>query len=174
VGVATSYLYPSFSLAGFFGLQSDSLSDLFDSSALAWGIQSPVQWDVFNGGRIRQNVELQNARLRQRLLQYRLKVLKAIEEVENAIAAYNLNQQSEQHLVNASDAIDEAVQLVLVQYDTGITEFNNVLTTQRIQLSQQDQLIVTQTQAGLALIDLYRALGGGWNPDDAIPASVSP
>lgn len=174
VGVATSELYPSFSLAGFFGLQSDSLSNLFESSALAWGIQSPVQWNVFNGGSVRSNIDRQEAILEQRLLQYRQQVLKAIEEVENAISSYNLNRSSEQHLVAASDNIDEAVTLVLVQYDTGLTEFNNVLTTQRIQLSQQDQLIATRTAAGLALIGLYRALGGGWGPDEAQKGSASP
>jgi len=168
VGVATADLYPRFSLAGFFGLQSGSLSSLFNSSALAWGLQSPVQWNIFNGGIIISSINYQKALVEQRLLQYRQLVLKAIEEVENAILAYNLNQVREQHLVKASAATDEAVKLVLVQYNAGLTDFNNVLTTQRDLLAQQDQLIATRTDAEVALVALYRALGGGWNPDETI------
>jgi len=168
VGVATADLYPSFGLSGFFGLQSGSLSSLFNGSALAWGLQSPVQWNIFNGGRIANNIGIQNALLRERLLQYQQKVLKAIEEVDNAIYSFNWNRVRAGHLLSATDAISEAVDLVLVQYNTGLTDFNNVLVTQRDLLSQQDQLIVTQTNIEVALVALYKALGGGWSPDQAI------
>jgi len=169
VGIATAAMYPSFSLAGFFGLQSNSLSDLFKDSALSWGLQSPIQWDLFNGGILRSNVDYQDAILQQRLLQYRQDVLKAIEEVENAIATFNFNQVRGQNLENATSAITEAVDLVLVQYRTGLTDFNNVLTTQRDLVSLQDQLTASRSNTESALVGLYRALGGGWNPDEAIP-----
>lgn len=174
VGVATAELYPRFSLGGFFGLQSGSLSSLFNSSALAWGLQSPVQWNIFNGGIVISNINYQNALLQQRLLQYRQNILKAIEEVENSISAYNLSQVRTKHLVNASSATQEAVDLVLVQYNAGLTDFNNVLTTQRDLLAQQDRLIVTQTRAEVALVNLYKALGGGWNPNETIRLDVAP
>jgi len=166
VGVATADLYPSFNIGGFFGVQSDSLSDLFDSSALAWGIQSPVQWNIFNGGRIRNIIALQDATLQERLAQYRQKILEAIEEVENALAAYNLNRERAGHLERATAASSEAVNLVLVQYRTGLTDFNNVLISQRDLVSQQDDLTQTRTDTELALVALYRALGGGWKPAD--------
>jgi outer membrane protein TolC len=70
--------------------------------------------------------------------------------------------------VNASAATEEAVSLVLVQYNAGLTDFNNVLTTQRDLLAQQDQLLITRTNAEIALVALYRALGGGWSPDDTV------
>jgi len=174
VGIATAGLYPSFSLAGFFGLQSGSLSDLFKGSALSWGLQSPVQWNLFNGGIVRSNILLQNAILEQRLLQYEQQVLKAIQEVENALAAYNLNQVSAGHLASATVAIEEAVNLVLVQYNTGLTDFNNVLVTQRDLLAQQEQLVATRIDIETALVALYRALGGGWNPDESIRLNVVP
>jgi len=168
VGVATADLYPNFSLSGFFGLQSGSLSNLFNSSAVAWGVSSPVQWNVFNGGQVRSNIDLQNALLEQRLLQYRQSVLRAIEEVENAIAGFNLNRVQGEHLQRATDASSEAVELVMVQYYTGLTDFNNVLLTQRDLFAAQDQLIVSQTNVEAALITLYRALGGGWSPDETV------
>lgn len=169
VGIATAAMYPSFSLAGFFGLQSNSLSGLFKDSALSWGLQSPVQWDLFNGGILRSNVDYQDAILQQRLLQYRQDILKAIEEVENAIASFNFNRIRGEHLESATDALAGAVDLVLVQYRTGLTDFNNVLTTQRDLVSFQDQLTATRSNAEAALVGLYRALGGGWNPDESIP-----
>jgi NodT family efflux transporter outer membrane factor (OMF) lipoprotein len=164
VGVATADLYPLFNIGGFFGVQSDSLSDLFESSALSWGISSPVQWNIFNGGRVRNNIDLQNALLQLRLAEYRQQILKAIEEVENALAAYNLNRVRGDHLARATAASSEAVNLVLVQYKTGLTDFNNVLVSQRDLVSQQDDLVQTQTATELSLVALYRALGGGWNP----------
>jgi len=170
VGVATAALYPGFSLAGFFGLQSGSLSDLFKSSALSWGLQSPVQWNLFNGGVVRSNIDYQDALLQQHLLQYRQQVLKAIEEVENTIAAFNYNRIRSGHLEIAAGATSEAVGLVLVQYNAGLTDFNNVLVTQRDLVSLQDQLTVTRADTDLALVALYRALGGGWDPDEALPA----
>lgn len=169
VGVATADLYPSFSLAGFFGLQADSLSGLFESSALAWGLQSPVQWNLFNGGRVRSSIEYQEALLQQHLLQYKQHVLKAIEEVENAIAAFNLNRTRAAHLEIACSALAEAAGLVMVQYKSGLTDYNNVLTTQRDLLSQTDDLTVTRMDTEVALVSLYKALGGGWNPDETLP-----
>jgi len=168
VGIATAAMYPSFSLAGFFGLQSNSLSGLFKDSALSWGLQSPIQWDLFNGGILRSNVDYQDAILQQRLLQYRQDILKAIEEVENAIASFNFNRARGENLESATDALSEAVDLVLIQYRTGLTDFNNVLTTQRDLVSLQDQLTATRSNAESALVALYRALGGGWNPDEAL------
>jgi len=174
VGIATAAMYPSFSLAGFFGLQSNSLSGLFKDSALSWGLQSPVQWDLFNGGILRSNVDYQDAILQQRLLQYRQDILKAIEEVENAIASFNFNRVRGENLESATTALTEAVDLVLVQYRTGLTDFNNVLTTQRDLVSLQDQLTAAQSNSETALVALYRALGGGWNPDEAIPVETGP
>jgi outer membrane protein TolC len=117
------------------------------------------------------NIGIQNALLQARLLEYQQKVLEAIEEVDNAIYSFNLNRVRAGHLLSATDAISEAVDLVLVQYNTGLTDFNNVLVTQRDLLSQQDQLIVTQTNTEVALVALYKALGGGWSPDQAIELS---
>jgi multidrug efflux system outer membrane protein len=174
VGVATAALYPGFSLAGFFGLQSDSLSDLFKGSSLAWGLQSPVQWNLFNGGVVRSNIDFQDALLQQRLLQYKQQVLKAIEEVENTIAAFNYYQVRIEHLENATNATSEAVDLVLVQYNAGLTDFNNVLITQRDLVSLQDQLTATRANSETALVALYKALGGGWNPEASIPMGNDP
>ncbi|HMB59115.1 MAG TPA: TolC family protein, partial [Xanthomonadales bacterium] len=173
IGVATAELYPSFSLAGFFGLQSRSLSNLFDSSSFAYGIQAPVQWSLLNGDRVRGNIEVQKEKTLQRLLMYENQVLLAVEEVENAIAAFNLNGQQSDILENASVATRDAVDLVMIQYNTGLTGFNNVLITQRDLFALQDQLVTTRAQVSANVIGLYKALGGGWNVNEAVQLDTS-
>jgi NodT family efflux transporter outer membrane factor (OMF) lipoprotein len=163
IGVATADLYPRFGLGGFFGLQSTSPSNLLDSSSLTWGLSLPVKWNIFSGGRLRSNIEVQDEKAQQDLLQYEQQVLAAIEEVENAIVAYNKGQLIQRHVEDSVAATMQAEELVLVQYNTGLTEFNNVLVTQRNLTSQQDQLVLTQAQILVDLIALYKALGGGWD-----------
>jgi NodT family efflux transporter outer membrane factor (OMF) lipoprotein len=168
IGVATSDLYPRFALSGMFGLQSRTLSILFDSSSVTWGLEAPMKWNIFSGGRVRGNIQVQNEKTKQLLFLYEQKVLAAIEEVENAIVAYELNKQRVQCLQTATSATQEAVELVLVQYNTGLTDFNNVLVTQRDLLFQQDQLVSSEATVVANLITLYKALGGGWDPDEAV------
>ncbi len=167
IGVATADLYPSFGLSGFFGLQSRSLDSLFSSESVTWGFGSPIQWDVFNGGQIKGNIEIQKEKAAQYLLRYELQVLEAVEEVENAISGYDLNTVSASHLRKSNESMVEAVNLVLIAYDAGLTDFNNVLVTQRDLYRQQSNLISYETQTVIYLISLYKALGGGWDIDAA-------
>ena len=173
VGVATADLYPRFGLGGFFGFQSRSLSNLLDSSSITYGLSAPVQWNIFSGGRVRGNIEVQNEKTQQRLLQYENKVLKAIEEVENSIMAFNLDRSRRDHLQTAATATKEADELVLVQYNIGLTDFNNVLVTQENLFALQDQLVTAQAQIVVDLIALYKALGGGWNLDQPVDPDAS-
>ena len=163
IGVATAALYPRFSLDGSFALQSRSLDNLFNSSSVTWLLGAPMKWNIFSGGQVRGNIQVQQEKAKQLLLQYEKKVLLAIEEVDNAIAGYNLNQNRTQRLQEAVSAMTESVDLVLVQYSTGLTDFNNVLVTQRDLLAQQDQLLASEAHKVVNLVALYKALGGGWD-----------
>lgn len=165
IGVATADLYPSFSLSGFFGLQSRSPGSLFSGSSLTWGLSAPVQWNLFDREIIRSNISLQSERADELLLQYESHVLRAVEEVENAIMAFNLNRDHLRLLQQATAATQEAVDLVLVQYNSGLTEFNNVLVTQEALLVQRQQMVVVEAEIVSQLIALYKALGGGWQVD---------
>jgi outer membrane protein TolC len=140
---------------------------------VAWGLGAPIQWNIFSGGQVRGNIEVQDEKTQQLLFLYEHKVLAAIEEVENAITAFDLNQVRVQYLQAATSATQEAVELVLVQYDTGLTDFNNVLVTQRDLFSQQDQLAATEAEVVANLIALYKALGGGWDLNDTLDFSGS-
>ncbi len=162
IGAATADLYPRFAISGFFGLETGSFSDMGGGSSLAWGIRSPVKWNFFSGGKTRSNIAFHKEIAQQDLLKYKDTVLKAMEEVKNAIVAHKQEKIRRNWLLAAVAATREAVDLVVVQYETGLTDFNNVLITQKSLFNQQDELVVSQANVVLNLIRLYKALGGGW------------
>ena len=163
IGVATAALYPNFSLTGFIGTQTRNFDNLFGSNTSVIEFATPVEWSLFNGGRVRSNITIQEERANQALLGYEQSVLIALAEVEDALYAYEQDLVNRKWLRVAVEASREAVKLVTVQYDAGLTDFNNVLTTQELLRSQEDQLIVSDTELAMDLIGLYRALGGGWD-----------
>jgi outer membrane protein TolC len=165
IGVATAELYPRFSLGGFFGFESTDIDTLFDSPSQTWGVSLPFRWLIFDGGRVRSFIDVEEARAEQQLARYELALLVAYEEVENALVAYALEQHSARSLRQAAGASRRAVDLVNLQYRSGLTNFQNFLDMQRFLFRQEDQLAVSEGQVIQNLISLYTALGGGWDPD---------
>ncbi|MEJ2112974.1 MAG: TolC family protein, partial [Flavobacteriaceae bacterium] len=163
IGVATADLYPTFSISGFFGLSSRSATNLFDASSFTWGFALPFNWAVFDRGRIFSNITVYEERARQSLLHYYNTINKAFEEVDNAIDSYNKYTVRTEYLKEGVEANVEAVELVTIQYDKGLTDFQNVLDTQRSLFQQQDELLQSETQVVVDLVALYKALGGGWD-----------
>lgn len=163
IGVATADLYPTFSISGFFGLGSRTAANLFDASSFTWGFALPFSWAVFDRGRIYSNITVNEERARQSLLHYYNTINKAYEEVDNAIVSFNKYSIRTEHLMDGVEANKEAVELVTIQYDKGLTDFQNVLDTQRSLFKQQDDLLQSESQVVVDLIALYKALGGGWD-----------
>ncbi|MEN8163703.1 MAG: TolC family protein [Acidobacteriota bacterium] len=168
IGVATADLYPSFSLGGFLGLQSTSGGDFFDSGSLTWNVGLPIRWNIFSGGRIRNQIRAEEARTEQMLAAYEQTVLSALEESENSMVAYANEVKRRSHLRDSVEATEHSLELVLTQYRSGLTNFQNVLDTQRSLLTRQDELAASEGDAVSNLIRLYRALGGGWDPETPI------
>ena len=166
IGAATAELYPRFAIQGTIGLESRSLNDLFDSSSVLWSLAAPVHWNVFTAGRVLDNIEIKEEQQNQALLNYRQTVLEALEEVENAIVSYNEYTLRCQSLSEASKATENAVDLVNTQYDTGLTNYNNVLDTERSLYEQQSSLISSRTDSIKSIIALYKAVGGGWDAEE--------
>jgi NodT family efflux transporter outer membrane factor (OMF) lipoprotein len=166
IGVAKADLYPTFSLTGFIEAVTGSLSSLFTGESVGWGIVPGFRWDLFRGGKIRNNVRAQEARTEQALLAYQQTVLLALEETEGALVAYDRELIRRDRLRDAVTASQRAVDLVQTQYISGLTNFQNVLDSQRSLFQQQDQLAQSEGQVVQNLIVLNRALGGGWALDD--------
>jgi NodT family efflux transporter outer membrane factor (OMF) lipoprotein len=162
VGVATADLYPRFTLSGSIGLDAFSFNKLFLASSRTWAISPGFTWPVFNAGSIRKNIEVQDALQEQALIQYEATILAALEEVENALIAYADEQARRQYLVEASEAAQRAAELAEIQYGAGMSDFQDVLDAERSLLSFQDQLSSSEGQIVSNLIQLYKALGGGW------------
>jgi NodT family efflux transporter outer membrane factor (OMF) lipoprotein len=164
IGVAKADLYPRLALLGTFAFDALDAAKLFTGDASAFSFGPAVRWNLFDGGRIRANVKAQESLTEQALLGYEQTVLLALEEVENAFVAYVQENERRDTLQRSVTAADAAVKLVNTLYRTGLTDFQNVLDTERSLFQQQDDLAQSEGRVTQNLIQIYRALGGGWSP----------
>ena len=162
LGVARRDLFPKFVLSGFFGRQSTSVSGLTLGAGNFFGFGPSIQLPLFTGGRIRSNIEVQNARLEQALKGYEREVLAAVEEVENALAAYRREHERRGSLVTAVSASRLAVDLARELYLAGPGDFLSVLEAQQELYANENRLVESETALVANLVALYKALGGGW------------
>jgi len=171
IGVATADLYPTFSLTGFFtfGLASGD----GNTTGLGWNILPGFRWNLFDRERIHNRILAEEAITEQAYIIYEQTVLVALEDVENAMIAYAKEHQRVVYLEDAVDASARAVELVRTQYLAGLTNFQNVLDSQRTLFQVQDQLAQSQGLVVQNLVLMYRALGGGWELSDPAVAGGS-
>ena len=164
VGVATADWFPKFYLTGAAGLQSVEASDFLGGSSRYWSLGPSIRWPVFAGGRIRQNIRVQNTRQEQAALAYEQVVLTALEEVQNALVAFGQEQQRHAALAEAVTASRRSFALAQDRYRAGLVDFLVVLEAQRSLLVTQDQMVQSERQLSQNLIRVYKSLGGGWQP----------
>jgi NodT family efflux transporter outer membrane factor (OMF) lipoprotein len=164
VGVATAELYPKLTLIGSVGLESLSAGSLFTGPAAAFSIGPKVTWPIFNAGRIRQNIKVEDEKQEQSLIQYELSVLTAVKDVENALIDYAQEQIRRKSLIKTSQAANRAVELATELYAAGLSDFLGVLEAERSLFQFQDQLAASEGSVVSNLIRLYKSLGGGWKP----------
>ncbi len=163
VGVATADLYPRFSLTGSFGLSGGDVSSLSTVANRFWSIGPAVSWNVFDGGRIRANIQIQEAGAEQALIAYQRAILLALQDVETALVNFSKEQQRNAALQLAVEANREAVDVATQLYSAGRTDFLNVLSAQRQLFGSEDALSQSDRTIGTNLVALYKALGGGWS-----------
>lgn len=164
VGVATADLYPRFTLDGSFGFESGEFGTLFRAGSRTWGVGPlAVRWPVFDGGRIRAAIRVQEARQERALVAYERSVLGAYEEVANALVAYARVRDRRDLLAQAVEADRRAVELAGELWRRGLTDFLDVLDTQRVLFQLEDQLAESDAETTTTLVALYKALGGGWD-----------
>jgi len=172
IGVATADLFPRFALLGTFAFEGIRGDDFLSWSNRAFAFGPSVRWNLFEGGRIRANIDAEKARTEQALYFYEQTVLRAYEEVENAMVAYVQETERRDALERSATAAAQAVELVDTLYRTGLTDFQNVLDTQRSLFVRQDELAESEGLVVQNLIRVYKALGGGWDPN-TLPAASS-
>ena len=165
IGVAEAQLYPALRLSGNIGTSAFSLGGLLDN--ITGGLLGSLAQTLFDGGRLRSQVRAQRAAAEGALATYRQSVLTALEEVENALVALNTARRRQTEFATALDAATNSAILARIQYRSGLTSFDQLLDVERSLVSARDGLAQSRAAETLALIQLYRALGGGWDPNAA-------
>ncbi|MEE9605790.1 MAG: efflux transporter outer membrane subunit [Candidatus Scalindua sp.] len=166
IGVAKADLYPSFSLFGTFEVAANDFSDVFDYSKSRMHSFGPsFRWNIFDGGRVRNQIRVEDARTEQALARYEQAVLNALEDVENAMVSYIQEDIRRKALERSVTAARKSTELVGTLYVNGLTDFQNVQEMERFQFEQEDQFAESEGQVIQNLISIYRSLGGGWNPE---------
>ncbi len=166
IGVAEAARYPSFKLSGSVGLEALTLSALGNSGSVASSLLAGITAPVFNAGRLRNQVEIQDAKREQSQVAYEKTVLNALQDVENALVSLARTREREEALAKAVESARNAERLARQRYSSGLIDFQSVLTTQRTVLTVEESLASTRSDGVLALISLYKALGGGWSPQN--------
>ncbi len=162
IGVAVADLYPKFSLTGSFTGREGDLGSLLSSAGRAWSIGPGVSWPIFDGGRIRANIEVQNTREDQAALVYKQVILYALEEVENGLVGFAQEQVRRESLAAAVESNRRSVRIANERYVQGLEDFLSVLNAQQQLFQSEDLLAQSQSLVLTNLVSLYKALGGGW------------
>jgi outer membrane protein, multidrug efflux system len=168
IGVAVADFFPTFSLTGTLSWSSSQLSTLWTKANRSFAAGPAVSWPIFQGGATMSNVRLQEALRDESFITYQKTVLAAFQDVENALIAFDKEQQHHKSLNDAVAANRKAVDLSGQLYSAGLTDFLNVLNAQRSLYSSEDALVQSERSIVTDLIALYKALGGGW---EYMPAS---
>jgi len=162
IGAATADLFPKFSLTGMGGFDSLSAGNWFDYVSRYGSVGPSMQWELFEAGRVRANIRVQNARQEQALDAYQQTVLTALQDVESALTDYAKEQVRHRSLSGSVQANRKALELSTQLYKNGLTDFLHVLDSERSLYAAQDALIQSDQTVSLDLVQLYKALGGGW------------
>jgi NodT family efflux transporter outer membrane factor (OMF) lipoprotein len=175
IGVSKADLFPSFELFGSFGLltsssrntqaggrSGSSFSDLFDSNSFEFFGGPSFRWNLFNYGRINNQVRVEDALLQQLIVNYEDTVLRAHQEVEDSMIGFLRKQQEAGFLKDSVKASQRSVDLSMLQYKEGLVDYQRVLDSQRFLTDQQDAWTATRGDVIVNLVVMYKALGGGW------------
>ncbi|MGB2079614.1 MAG: TolC family protein [Vibrio sp.] len=164
IGVAETALYPSFSLFGTIGINSTVQTghsfSFSDSLMLAAG--PSFSWNIFQYGRIKDNIRLEDAAFQETLTNYNKTLLSAVSEVTSAMEAYALYQQQKELLFNAVSASVRAYNISLIQYENGQITFERLLNSVERMTRSEDSYAQVKGNLATQVVSLYKSLGGGW------------
>lgn len=170
VGVAEAARYPAFKLSGSIGLEALSFGALGNSGAGTAAMLAGFTAPIFDAGRLRAQVDIQDAVRERALVAYEQTVLTALQEVQNALIAIARNRERGAALAIAVDSARNAAQLARQRYGAGLIDFQSVLASERSVLVLEESLAINQANSVRTLIRLYKALGGGWSPQAEAPS----
>ena len=162
IGVAVADFYPKVTLDGSIGLQALKAKDLGNWAARQYGLGPTISIPIFEGGRLRATLALRRVEQQEAALNYQQTVLQAWHDVDNALTAYAAEQRRRDAFAGAVSQDQLALRLARERYTQGVADFLNVLDAERALLSAQLSLADSSTTVSSNLVQLYKALGGGW------------
>jgi NodT family efflux transporter outer membrane factor (OMF) lipoprotein len=178
IGIAEAALYPAFAVSGTLGWQASTFSGLFSPDAFNSNVGPSFRWDLLNYGRLINNIRLQDATFNELVTIYQQTVLSADEEVEDGIVTFLKAQDRVKYLKDSVDAAYIALQVVIQQYQNPVQnvnpDFNRYAVILQNLITQQDQWAQARGQVVQGLIQVYRALGGGWQIRLQVPTNGGP
>lgn len=172
VGVAISDLYPRFRLNGQVGFASSQFGQLISGDSFVYSVGPAMTWATFQAGRIRCNIARTESAVEEALATYESTLIRAAEEVENAVVGFREELERREALERTVEAAKNSLESSLALYREGKTDFQAVLLSQLTLFENQNNLAISEGQIINQLILLYRALGGGWDPAHHCPERV--
>jgi multidrug efflux system outer membrane protein len=173
VGVAKANFFPTLSLSGLFGGISPQLSEL-TGAGKTWSLAADLAGPIFTGGRLKNQY---NASLAQRLqakISFEKAVTRAFGEVSTSLSAHQLLAKAYREQIASVEAYRESVRLSTIRYDSGFASYLDIVDAQIQMFPAETATVTYDLERKLALVDVYRALGGGWNLSDLQWTSTSP
>jgi NodT family efflux transporter outer membrane factor (OMF) lipoprotein len=171
IGVAVAEFYPTFKFNGSMNVNALDARKLFQATSLQYQLGPSLSVPIFDGGRLKSQLELRDAQAREAALNYHKTVLTAWTEVVDALVAYRAEVERHARLKAQAAHQREALMLARARYDKGVSPFLNVLDAQRSVLQAELQEAQSRTSLGTDLVTLYKALGGGW--EETLPSASS-
>jgi multidrug efflux system outer membrane protein len=165
VGAAKALFFPTISLTGLLGGVSQALGDITKSDATVWNVSPGLFQPLFQGGRIRRNYDAAKARFELALAQYRKAALNGYREVADAIVSFHKLGEQRVEVEKGVEALRDATRLARSRYDAGLSSYLEILIADQYLFDQEILLARTRGSELRALVQLYRALGGGWQPE---------
>lgn len=174
IGAATADLFPSVILSGAIGGQGGRRSSSAVPITLIGSVGPAVYWPLLDFGALDAKIEIADLQSREAMLRYKQLILTAVQQVDDAIAAYEAEQTRLKELDQALAAARQAAMLSSERYDRGLTDFLNVLDAERQEYDLEESRVFAQQRAAEALVALYKALGGGWPTRELLPPVRQP
>ena len=168
IGQAKAAFFPQLQLTGYYGYQSVALSDLFDSASRTWQFGPAVTLPLFTGGRLRANLKVTEAQYKEALLSDQQTVQNAFREVSDGLISYQRTREIAARQAQRTQANREATDLANIRYDGGVTSYLEVLYNEQELFTAELNLAQAQLSELLSVVQLYRALGGGWHNEKAM------
>jgi multidrug efflux system outer membrane protein len=173
IGQAKAAFYPQVTLTGAYGFQTVALSDLFTAPARMWQFGPSVTFPLFTGGRLRGNLHLAKATFEESLARYQQTVQNAFREVSDALIAYQRTQEFYAKQQDLTQADRDAADLAAVRYQGGVTSYLEVLYNEQQLFDAELLLAQARRDELLSVVQLYSALGGGWEMPAANTVAVT-